>query len=117
MGSLSSSLTAQFSARGEPPGSALARWRATPPAWLPAHYGEIEDSYNSVTWEWRHKQLSMKLLPFSGVFGGATCYRITALFEDDGAGGSRVTVNGQADQKTQAAIGEAAESFLVGGTV
>jgi hypothetical protein len=117
MGSLSSMLTAQFSDPREQPAAALAHWRATPPEWLPARYGEIEDSYNSVTWEWRHVQLMMRIIPFAGWFGGATCYRITALFESDGAFGSRITVNGTVDERTQDSIEAAAEHFQLGGTV
>jgi hypothetical protein len=94
----------------------IGAWRTSRPAWLPSHYREVEVSYNSVTWEWQHKQLAMKLLPFRGLFGGNTCYRITAFFESDGAFGSHVTVNGQADEKTQAAIAAAAESFQPGGS-
>jgi hypothetical protein len=116
-GSISSALTARFSAAGEPPAAALAKWRANRPGWLPDRYEEIEDSFESVTWQWRHEQLAMKLIPFSGFFGGATSYRITALFQDDGAGGSRITVNGEADSDTRAAIGAAAESVAEGGIV
>jgi hypothetical protein len=116
-GATSSALTARFSVAGEPPATALAKWRTTRPAWLPGRYEEIEDSFDSVTWQWRHKQAAMKLIPFSGFFGGATVYRITALFQDDGAGGSRITVNGEADPDTRAAIGAAAESVFEGGIV
>ena len=110
---LSSGITAHFSAPGDPPSSALARWRATPPDWLPSRYGEVEDSYKSVTWEWRHTGLAMKLVG-GAMFGGRTVYRITALFDDDGAGGSRITVNGQADEETRAAIAAAADTVFGG---
>ena len=116
-GATSSALTARFSAPGQPPAVALAAWRTTRPDWLPDRYEELEDSFNSVTWQWRHKQLAMKIIPFSGFFGGATSYRITALFQDDGAGGSKVTVNGEADPDTRAAISAAAESAFEGGIV
>ena len=117
MGSLSSILTAQFNEPRDQPATALARWRANRPSWLPSHYREIEDSYNSVTWEWRHIQWLMRVIPFAGFFGAATCYRITALFESDGGFGSHITVNGQADEKTLEAIRAAAEHFALGGTV
>jgi hypothetical protein len=109
-------LTARFAAPGEPPMQALARWRSSRPEWLPAAYREIEDSYKSVTWEWRHTGALMKLVG-GGLFGGQEVYRITALFDDDGAGGSRITVNGQADEDTRAAIRAAAESYVEGGIV
>jgi hypothetical protein len=116
MPSITSTLSANFSAPGEPPASALRRWRETPPDWLPSRYREIDDSYNSVTWEWRHTQLAMKLV-LGGLFGGATSYRLTSLFEDDGSGGSLVTLNGQADADTRAAIRAAADSYFEGGLV
>jgi hypothetical protein len=59
----------------------------------------------------------MRIIPFAGFFGAATCYRITALFESDGGFGSHITVNGQADEKTQDAIRAAAEHFVLGGFV
>ena len=114
MPSITSTLTARFSATGESPASARERWRATTPDWLPRRYGEIDDSYNSVTWQWKHTQLVMKLVA-GGLFGGTTAYRLTALFEDDAAGGSRITVNGQADADTRAAIQAAADSYFEGG--
>ena len=117
MGSISSILTAHFHEPHEQPAAALAHWRTTRPDWLPEHYREIEDSYNSVTWEWRHIQPAMRVIPFAGFFGAATCYRMTALFESDGAFGSSITVNGQCDEKTQKAIETAAEAFQVGGVV
>jgi hypothetical protein len=117
MPSISSSLTARFSARTEPPASALARWRKTPPDWLPSRYVEVDDSYNSVTWEWRQQQAMMRLVTLNGLLGGVTCYRLTALFEDDGSGGSRITLDGQADRATRAAIVAAADSVFEGGLV
>jgi len=117
MGTFSNMITATFSSPSEQPAAALAHWRATPPAWLPSQYREIDDSYNSVTWEWRHTQWGMKLVSLNGLLGGATSYRITALFESDGGFGSRITVNGAPDDKTQAAIEAAAQSFLVGGAI
>jgi len=118
MSAISSTLSASFSAPGEPPAAALARWRKTPPDWLPAHYKEVDDSYNSVTWEWRHVQATMKLVTFGGLLpGAATAYRITAMFDDDGARGSRITVNGAADVKTRAAIAAAADQVFSGGLV
>jgi hypothetical protein len=117
MSAISSTLTASFSAPGEPPATALARWRKTPPDWLPGRYKEIQDSYNSVTWEWRHVLMSMKLVSLGGLLGGATVYRITAIFEDDGARGTLITVNGAADVKTRAAITKAADHVFAGGLV
>ena len=37
---------------------------------------------------------------------------LTALFDDDGAGGTKITLNGQADEKTRAAISAAAENVF-----
>jgi hypothetical protein len=101
--SISAQLTAHLSAR-EPPAVALATWRAQRPEWLPDHYQQVDESYNSITWEWRHTPLSMKIVPFGGAMGGKTVYRLTALFQDDGAGGSKVTINGSCDQETHRAI-------------
>ena len=117
MGTLSNMITAQFSSSNEQPDAALAHWRATPPEWLPKQYREVEDSYNSVTWEWRHTQWIMKLVTLNGLLGGATCNRITVLFQSDGGFGSKITVDGNPDDKTQAAIEAAAKSYQVGGTI
>lgn len=117
MCALSSNLTAHFSEPREQPNAAMAHWRTTRPAWLPAHYKEIDTSYNSVTWEWRHVGWPMRIIPFAGFLSGATCYRITALFESDGGFGSSITVNGQADLKTQDAISSAAQQYEPGGAI
>src|SRR5436305_13222145 len=98
MAGISNTITAKFSAPGEAPPQALARWRSDRPDWLPDEYKEIEDSYKSVTWEWRHTGLAMKLVG-GGFFGGSEVYRITALFNDDGARGPAITVNGQVDDR------------------
>jgi hypothetical protein len=113
---ISSNFTAQFK-DGAPPQQALAQWRANRPAWLPSRYREIEDSYNSVTWEWRHIGALMKLVTFGGILGGQTVYRITVLFTPDQFGGSQVTVNGTADLDTRHAIEAAAKGFEEGGLV
>jgi hypothetical protein len=113
---LNSELTARFSAPGQQPSVALSRWRATPPDWLGKHFEEISDSFNSVTWEQRHTQLLMKIVG-GGFFGGQTVDRLTAIFEDNGLGGSNITVNGSADVKTRQAIKAAAEQFVNGGIV
>src|SRR3954469_16922568 len=114
---ISSGFTAKFGGNyGDPAGSTLASWRATPPPGLPSKYEEIEDSYKSVTWEWRHTPLSMKLVG-GGFFGGRSVYRITALFEDDGRGHVTITVNGTADDETQKGIEAAAEQYFAGGIV
>jgi hypothetical protein len=112
--SISAQLTARFSAR-ESPASALAKWRATHPDWLPDHYEQIDESYNSITWEWRHTPMSMKFVPFGAALGGRTVYRLTALFQADGAGGSRITVNGSCDQDTHRAIHAATTDLQEGG--
>jgi len=119
VGAISTGLTARFTEPGERPQAARERWKKERPAWLPDHYRELEElaSYNSITWEWRHTQASMKLVLFSRFFGGQTVYRITALFEDDGRFGSIITVNGLADPKTRTAIQEAAEGYYAGGVV
>ena len=83
---ISAQLTARLTVR-EPPAAALAGWRRQRPEWLADHYQQIDESYNSITWEWRHTPLSMKLVPFAGAMGATTVYRLTALFQDDGAGG------------------------------
>jgi hypothetical protein len=114
---ISTTLTARFAAPSEAPDAALAHWQANRPGWLPDRYQEIDRSYNSVTWEWRHTPLSMRFVPFAKMFGGQTAYRITALFGDDGAGGSRITVNGSCDDTTHRAIAAAADEVVEGGVV
>ena len=59
----------------------------------------------------------MKLVTLGGLLGGASVYRITAIFEDDGTRGSLITVNGAADVKTRAAIAAAADHVFAGGLV
>lgn len=113
---ISTNFTAQFK-DGAPPDRALAQWRANRPEWLPAKYQEIADSFNSVTWQWSHLGLMMKLVTFGGLLGGQSVYRITALFTPDAYGGSQVTVNGTADPETRRAIEQAAQGFEAGGLV
>lgn len=65
---------------------------------------------NSVTWEWQHTPLAMKLV---GRFRAAhSARRITALFHDDGAGGSQIIVNGSCDAHTYQAITAAAQETV-----
>jgi hypothetical protein len=111
---ISAELTAHLTER-EPPAAALATWRAQRPGWLSNHYQQIDESYNSITWEWRHTPLSMKLVPFGGAMGGRTVYRLTALFQDDGTGGSKITINGSCDQATHKAIHAAITDVQEGG--
>jgi len=114
---ISTSFSAQFKS-ADPPDRALAQWRATRPDWLPPKSKEIQDSYNSVTWEWRHTSLMMRLVTFNGLLAlGASVYRVTALFAADELGGSKITVNGMADVKTREAIQHAALGFEAGGLV
>src|SRR3954454_16058645 len=114
---ISTGFTAKFSGNyGDTAQGTLASWRASPPPWLPSKFQEIEESYKSVTWEWRHTPLSMKLVG-GGFFGGGRGYRITALFEDDGRGHVTITVNGEADEETQKAIQASAEQYFPGGIV
>lgn len=114
---ISTTVTARFSAPGEAPAAALARWRANRPAWLPDRYRETDRSPNSITWEARHTPFSMKL-KLAGRFGaGQTSHRITARFHDDGAGGSRITVSGSCDAHTYRAITAAAQETVEGGVV
>jgi hypothetical protein len=115
--SISAQLTATFTAPNERPATALANWRSNRPEWLPDQYKEIDDSYNSVTWEWRHTPLSMKFVPGAKFFGGQTVYRLTALFDDDGRFGSKITVNGSCDPDTHQAIVAAADNVFDGGIV
>jgi hypothetical protein len=114
---ISTSLTARFSAPTESPEAALARWRAHRPSWLPERYQEIDGAYNSVTWEWRHTPLSMRFVPFAKMFGGQTAYRLTAVFRPDDGIGCRITVNGSCDESTHRAIAAAAEQVVEGGVV
>jgi hypothetical protein len=113
---ISTNFTAQFKV-GAPPDKALAQWRADRPPWLPSRYQIIEDSYNSLTWEWSHVGALMKIVTFGGLLGGQTVYRVTALFSADQLGGSLVTVNGTADPETRHGIQAAALGFEEGGLV
>ena len=113
---ISTNFTAQFK-DGAPPQKALAQWQADRPSWLPSRYRMIEDSYNSVTWEWSHVGALMKLVTLGGLLGGQTVYRITALFSPDQFGGSLVTVNGTADPETRRGIQAASLGFEEGGLV
>jgi hypothetical protein len=113
--SISAQLTAHLSV-SEPPAAGLASWKAQNPPWLPDHYHMVDESYDSLTWEWRHTPLMMKFVPFGAAAGGQTVYRLTALFQDDGAGGSKVTLNGSCDADTHRAIHAATADVQEGGT-
>jgi hypothetical protein len=108
----SNSLSARLRAPGENPARALARWRRSPPPWLSASYVEIDATEHSVAWEHRHTRLLMKLVSFEGLLVGVTPYRLTALFAQDGEGGSQITVEGDADELVRAGIEAAAEEFF-----
>jgi hypothetical protein len=111
---ISAQLTAHFSDL-EPPAAVLQRWRDTRPTWLPDHYRQIDEAYNSITWERRHTPASMRLVSLGGMLGGKTVYRLTALFQDDGSGGTKITVNGSCDAHTHRAIHDAAADVQEGG--
>jgi hypothetical protein len=117
MPTYSNQFTAEFRVPNQQPDAALRQWTEAHPAWLPEHYKVIDGSYNTVTWQWRHTQPIMRIIPFAAFFGGQTVYRITARFATDGGLGSVVTVNGQGEDKILPGIQAAADSYLAGGTI
>lgn len=87
------------------PGDPLATmqaFRAQPPAWITDNRFTLADeSYESLVYAADVMRPGMKLL----MWGMArTIYRITATFRADGAGGTRLTLLGQAEESMRAAI-------------
>ena len=92
----------------EPPASALANWKSSPPPAL-SGFDLVDEAYNSLTFERRWMEWYMKITYALslGLFGkqGESVQRITARF-DDHDGGSRVTVVGMLDEDARAALGQ-----------
>lgn len=89
------------------PDDVLAAWRAQPPAWARDHgYEEIDASYNAVVFERRNTPRWAKLTGATIFSFGMweTVYRVTANMAADGVAGTAITLTGQADPKTRAAI-------------
>lgn len=110
-----------------PPEAVLAAWRSDPPPALrDGGFRVVDESYNSLTWERHFLDWPMKimvvctlgmLLLLRGLIPMETVWRVTTRFADDGetTRGTRVTVQGKADERTRHAFGETAAQ--AGGTV
>jgi hypothetical protein len=106
-----------------PPDQVMQAWRAQPPAFLEAgRFDLVDDSYNSLSYEARFYDWPAKLM-FVATFGVGylmrgfmeSLWKLTVRFDADGEYRTRVTVIGQADQSTRAALGELAAAH--GGSV
>lgn len=100
----------QFTLKQLKPEAALAAWKATPPDAL-AGYALVDEAYNALTFEQRKADIVGRIMEFS-MFGlgnrlvpTKSVYKVTARFESDGRFGSLVTVIGQAEAGTRAALG------------
>lgn len=97
----------------EPPQSVMDEWRRNPPEALKdGGYELVDESFNSLTWEakymdWPQKFLAVSTLGLALIWRGfmTSVFRLTARFDEDGAG-TRVTVVGKAHPRTRAALGE-----------
>jgi len=95
-------VNASFLLAGEP-ASHVAAWRATPPPFL-VDYKRIDESYESLVYEANVTTTFTKITTF-GI--GKTLYRLTFTFRVDVAtpGATRVSVLGQADERTAQSMG------------
>lgn len=91
-------------------------WRADAPRALAAGgFDQVDESYNSITYEasyydWPQKLLFVTTCGFALLFKGfmASNYKVTARFDEDGSSGTRVTITGKADPGTRARLGRLA---------
>ena len=88
-----------FLLAGEP-ASHVAAWRATPPPFLD-DYKRVDESYESLVYESDVTSTFMKVAMFGM---GKTLYRLTFTFRA-AEGATRVTVLGQAAERTVQSIG------------
>jgi hypothetical protein len=92
-------VNASFLLAGEP-ASHVAAWRATPPPFL-EDYKRVDESYESLVYEANVTTTFTKVTTFGF---GKTLYRLTFTFRAaDGA--TRVTVLGQAAERTVQSMG------------
>lgn len=104
----------------QPPDAAIQSWRTSPPpAVRDGKFEVVDESYNSLTYETRFYDTPMKIL-FWATLGFAwllsrivpmhSIWKFTARFDPEGDGGqhTKVTILGQASEKTRAALGEVA---------
>ncbi len=90
---------------------AQASWTQNPPEWM-ANYELIDESYNGLSYRADVTPIWQRIV-FLGL--GNSFYPLSVRFEPNGGSGSRVTITGQASEKTQAAI--RAEAAAHGGGV
>jgi hypothetical protein len=105
------------------PDQVMQAWRGQPPDFLrEGRFDLVDDSYNSLSYEARFFDWPAKLL-IVATFGVGyllrgfmeSLWKLTVRFDADGEYRTRVTVIGQADQRTRAALGELAAAH--GGSV
>lgn len=83
----------------QPPEQARVSWKDSPPKWL-ARYELVDESYNGLSYRADVTPLWQRVV-FLGLAN--SYYALMLRFEGDGFG-SRVTITGQAEERTAAAI-------------
>jgi hypothetical protein len=85
----------------QPPDEARSSWKESPPEWMAkARYELVDESYNGLSYRADVTPLWQRVV----FLGTANSYYPLAMrFEADGFG-SKVTIDGQAEEKTAAAI-------------
>ena len=91
-------------------------WRAeTPQALTQGDFEQVDESYNSITYEsryydWPAKVLFVSTCGFALIFKGfmESIYNVTARFDKEGEAGAKVTITGKADPDTRARLGRMA---------
>jgi hypothetical protein len=84
----------------DPPDQARTSWKQSPPDWM-ARYDLIDESYNGLSYRADVTPLWQRVV-FLGL--ASSYYPLSMRFEAEGLG-SRVTITGQAEEKTAAAHG------------
>ena len=85
----------------QPPDEARTAWKQSPPEWMAkGRYELVDESYNGLSYRADVTPIWQRVV-FLGL--GNSYYSLSLLFAADGFG-SRVTITGQAEEKTAAAI-------------
>jgi len=83
----------------QPPDEARTAWKQSPPQWM-AKFQLLDESYNGLSYRADVTPLWQRIV-FLGL--ASSYYPLSLRFEPEGFG-SRVTITGQAEEKTAAAI-------------
>ena len=102
-------VNASFLLPGEPP-THVAAWRADPPPFL-EDYKRIDESYESLVYE---SDVTSTFTKWATWGMGKSLYRLSFTFRDSEGGATKVSVLGQADERTLQAMTQWANTHAPG---